>query len=82
MVTVAWDIFKWVMSPLGKLLAFIGTILIFFTAIFINGRRSGREAERKRVAKVVKKVEGKMREKTDRNSSTDKTRERLGKGNF
>jgi hypothetical protein len=82
MVMVAWDTVKWVMSPLGKLLAIIGTVLIFFIAVFANGRRSGREAERKRVDKVVKKVEKKMREKTDRNSSTEQTRERLNKGNF
>jgi hypothetical protein len=62
---------KWLLSPLGKILSFLGLVLIAILTVFAKGRQAGKQAERKRIETIqrkageeVKKIEQKVKSRS------------------
>lgn len=81
-LTWAWAALKWLLSPVGRILAFVGMVLIAILTIFASGKRQGRQVERRKTEEAVQRVEREMRVETTRPRSVEETRKRLDRGDF
>lgn len=73
---------KLLLSPFAKFFGFVLLILGALGTIFVKGRQSGKSAERKRSAKIVKKVQDKMDKETDKVWTDETLTKKLREGKF